>query len=578
MVSNATSHSAASAALPAPDTAMLEMLIPGYTLLSKFCLSYLHVDITAYLQYFIGFALLAAASRYMLRNCWTMFRQYLVCTAEIRLDDEVFHYFMYWMSRQPFMKQTHRFVAGIKSNGYWTDNEDSEPEDFNDDESLDPDAFEKYLARRKKLKTLRYTPSEGRHLFWYRGRPIILEREYKDLTTRWVLNNERLYLSCFGWSSSIIKSLMLEAQKTYIDRDRNRTVIYRAQKYRNGAQLDWARCMARRPRPMSTVILDQGQKDAFISDMKDYLRRETWYTDRGIPYRRGYLFHGPPGTGKTSLCFAVAGRLRLTLYILSLSSKALDDDTLMTLFSELPRQCLVLLEDVDSAGITQNRVKSTKASKKDDPSDSKSDTDAGAEDAADDKSSEKEGITLSGLLNVMDGVAASEGRILVMTTNHRDKLDEALTRDGRVDMEVEFGYTTRVDIEQLFTSIYLPDASTFSHGRSKGGKKLMMNGVNGVNGTAHHTALPDEKSPRANGVNRQVREKTGQDPCEVLRPRITALSTEFGSIVPSGELTAAEIQGYLLNHKNSPESAVKGAEAWVQTMRKRKGLVSEEST
>lgn len=333
--------------------------------------------------------------------------------------------------------------------------------------------------------------------------------------------------------------------------------------------------MGRRPRPMSTVVLDQQQKDAFINDMKDYLRRETWYTDRGIPYRRGYLFHGPPGTGKTSLCFAAAGILRLTLYILSLSSKTLDDDHLMTLFSELPRQCIVLLEDVDSAGITHNRTKrSAKAFKraKQNASGSDPDSDPVPENTDDASSAEKasdgEGITLSGLLNVMDGVAASEGRIVIMTTNHRDKLDEALTRNGRVDMEVLFGYTTRADIEQLFSSIYLPVEGTalrkLSARASNNGQRKPT-----ANGLAQHKAGYQKANGYENGVHKK---KASQDRFEVLRPRVAALVNEFASIVPSGELTAAEIQGYLLNHKNNPDTAVNGAEAWVQGMCEKKGL------
>lgn len=212
---------------------MLEALIPGYTMISRFFLSYLQIDITSYLQYFIALSLLGAALRYIFRCCWTVFRECLVCTAEIRLDDEVFHYFMYWMSRQPSTQRTHQFVAGIKTNGYWSESDDEDFTDNEEDEELDDsescdnsDAFEKYLSRRNNYRHLRYTPAQGRHLFWYRGRPIILEREYNESTMRSVLTNERLYLSCFGWDSSIIKALVVEAQKAYIDRDRNRTVIY----------------------------------------------------------------------------------------------------------------------------------------------------------------------------------------------------------------------------------------------------------------------------------------------------------------------------------------------------------------
>ena len=52
------------------------------------------------------------------------------------------------------------------------------------------------------------------------------------------------------------------------------------------------------PRPLESVILDEGMKEKIINDIKDFLGNSKWYQDMGIPYRRGYLFHGYPGSGK----------------------------------------------------------------------------------------------------------------------------------------------------------------------------------------------------------------------------------------------------------------------------------------
>jgi chaperone BCS1 len=290
--------------------------------------------------------------------------------------------------------------------------------------------------------------------------------------------------------------------------------------------------MARPPRPLSTVVLDEAQKQAFIEDIKEYLHPRTrrWYSNRGIPYRRGYLLHGPPGTGKTSLCFAASGLLGLTLYLLSLNSKSLDEDSLMSLFSELPRRCIVLLEDVDSAGITQKRAEDDSASavlvEKD-----KSSTD--------EKESENKGVSLSGLLNVIDGVAASEGRILIMTTNHAEKLDPALLRPGRVDMTIAFGYADRDAMRELFSAIYSMlegDMRAKSIGKASGQEK-------------HEATVPQRKRQR------------------LSRERIAELAAEFASRIPEGEFTAAEIQGHLLNYKNEPEAAINAVEEWVKSVR-----------
>lgn len=63
-------------------------------------------------------------------------------------------------------------------------------------------------------------------------------------------------------------------------------------------------------------------------------------------------------------------------------------------------------------------------------------------------------VTLSGLLNALDGVASSEGRIVFMTTNYLDRLDAALIRPGRVDLKEYIGYCTRFQLEQMYRRFY----------------------------------------------------------------------------------------------------------------------------
>ena len=555
------------------ETAMLEALVPGYGFISRILMSYLHIDINAYIQLVVAMAVFAASFRYIYNQASARFSQYFVSRAEIRLDDEIFNYLMYWISRQSHMKQTNRFVAGIKSNAYWSDNEDSDAGD-EDDEWEKPgndgklasfdDCWEKVLSR-DKYKTLRFTPAQGCHYFWYRNRPLMLERQRQEGSARWVLNNERLYLSCLGRDPTILKMLLAEAQQAYVERDGNLTVIYRGQRQCATSPYDWYRGMARLPRPLSTVILDQEQKQSFIDDIKEYLHPRTrrWYSNRGIPYRRGYLFHGPPGTGKTSLCFAAAGLLGLKLYLLNLNSTALDEDGLASLFAALPRRCIVLLEDIDAAGITSTRGKtiiSTPEPTIDEIIPGEADGEADATVVPD--APAKGGVTLSGLLNVIDGVAASEGRILVMTTNHADKLDPALLRPGRVDMTINFGYTSEADIKEMFISIYNTTKNDIRRAKrprtaSNCSAKSSTKYIAGERRKSEDSQVGDQKDPL-------------QDALQPLQSRISCLADEFATIVPSGELTAAEIQGYLLNHKEVPEAAIQGAPEWVQSTLEKK--------
>jgi chaperone BCS1 len=582
MAENITAESVTSS-FSQTDTAILDALVPGYSLLSKFVSSHLNIDVASYLQYVILLATFGASFQYLIWYMKDMVEMYFMSTAEIRFDDETFNFFMYWMSRQVNMSKTNRFVAGVKTSGYWSDDCSDDEDDEKDIELDEPgsgeneSSFEEYWAKltgRDKYRTLRYTPSEGRHFFRFRGKLLMLERKQQQQTPLWVMNNETLYLSCLGRNPGIIKDLLNEAQQTYVERDGNRTVIYRGQRLCSGQQFGWYRCMARCPRPLSTVVLEQAQKDEFISDIKEYLHPRTrrWYSNRGIPYRRGYLLHGPPGTGKTSLCFAAAGLLSLKLYLLNLDSKALDEDNLASLFHDLPRRCIVLLEDVDTAGVTHTRGGTTDSPKdKDKPTDGTDPTAVDETEAKDKDKDKKEensrGITLSALLNVIDGVAASEGRILVMTTNHPEKLDAALLRPGRVDLSITFGRTTQADIEELFTSIYTTMEGDLP--RAAASRRLL-------NGTAKHLTNGSANHKHENG-NVEYAEKRKQENNEEekrrlrdLRLRISKLATDFSAIVPNGEFTAAEIQGYLLNHKDSPEAAISGADTWVQGLREKK--------
>nr|KAF6449694.1 BCS1-like protein, ubiquinol-cytochrome c reductase complex chaperone [Molossus molossus] len=110
----------------------------------------------------------------------------------------------------------------------------------------------------------------------------------------------------------------------------------------------------RRRRPLNSVVLEQGLADRIIRDIREFIDNPKWYTDRGIPYRRGYLLYGPPGCGKSSFITALAGELEHSICLLSLTDSSLSDDRLNHLLSVAPQQSLVLLEDVDAAFLSRD--------------------------------------------------------------------------------------------------------------------------------------------------------------------------------------------------------------------------------
>jgi chaperone BCS1 len=146
-----------------------------------------------------------------------------------------------------------------------------------------------------------------------------------------------------------------------------------------------------------------------------------------VPYRRGYLLYGPPGTGKTSFTQAIAGALKLNICYLNLSGGRMDDDDLNRALNDAPSHSIILLEDIDALFEGRESVNKGKKGRR-----------RGRE------------ISFSGLLNALDGVRSQEGRILFMTTNHREKLDPALLRPGRADYHVQLNNASHMQMRKLF--------------------------------------------------------------------------------------------------------------------------------
>ncbi|KAI1327372.1 BCS1 N terminal-domain-containing protein [Xylariaceae sp. FL0255] len=521
--------------------ALLDFFFPGFSMLVGAVQKYLHIDLNLYIPILLATGVLTLCWQYASQYIWDQLEAYFMSVVDIRTDDEIYNILMAWVAAQRFSQGARRFVVNTnltsRSWNLWRWDDDEDEDDY---DSADVSSSEK-----KKKKALSYTPSFGSHYFWYRGRLLLFRRTANREQSSFlqVSEKEEISISCFGRNPWILKELLMDARQKYIERDEHKTQIYRGTVKSMSTEPCWQRCMSRASRPFSTVILNEKTKKELIEDVTDYLRPATqrWYANRGIPYRRGYLLYGPPGTGKSSLSLALAGFFRMRIYIVSLSSVNANEETLGGLFAELPRRCVVLLEDIDSAGLTHTREeKGTRTAEGTDDDE----MEPGQVTRGNGNTNNTPGnrLSLSGLLNILDGVASQEGRILIMTTNHLEKLDKALIRPGRVDLTVEFGLADNYMTSNIFRNIF-----------------AYLEGDDGTDPNQLLLLSPDQRDAFK---DKQAKYQAAHD------SRINVLAEEFASRIPEHEFSPAELQGHLMKFKRDPQKVVDEASEFVEKTRK----------
>ncbi|KAI1794251.1 P-loop containing nucleoside triphosphate hydrolase protein [Ganoderma leucocontextum] len=558
---------------------------------------------------------------------WSHFINSFFLTAHFSEEDYPYDWLMLWLSRRPEWQRSREFETTTRTStpGFGSRVADNS---FGDEDEEDDDT-----PGRVKTRVVFQPTANTTHTIYYRGHWLRVKRWRKSDT-----GSEVISVSVVARNNSILKQLVLQAKKEY-----EAEAVHRIQIYFADSHGCWRWTDSRHKRPMSSIVLNPGVKEMLLADTKDFLKSEKWYADRGIPFRRGYLLYGVPGSGKSSLIHAIAGELMLDIYVVSLSSSWINDSTLTTLMGRVPARCIVLLEDLDAAftrSTSRDTTGNPEGKSEEKAAEQTTSTSSSRRTRQKEQLSEVNTLTLSGLLNALDGVAASEGRLLFATTNHLERLDPALSRPGRMDVWIEFKNASKWQAEQLFRNFFpstdeddvpiegdldsidlpmvLPSPSTASSSGSTLFSSLpstfssvptspsgspgslsplpsLLEGLpvrSRTSSTAGGSIVADKAKSKERGRTMSdagVQNQAYLPPpieADIMEAKhsakpldgatLAALGKKFADSIPDEGFSVAALQGYLLKNKSRPETAANGAAEWVESESAMKAKLAKE--
>eukprot|EP00927_Polykrikos_kofoidii_P072555 TRINITY_DN68659_c0_g1_i1.p1 TRINITY_DN68659_c0_g1~~TRINITY_DN68659_c0_g1_i1.p1 ORF type:complete len:1096 (-),score=214.05 TRINITY_DN68659_c0_g1_i1:241-3453(-) len=328
----------------------------------------------------------------------------------------------------------------------------------------------------------------------------------------------------------------------------------------------WTKAISKDKRDRDTIVLDENLADYVVNDARHFFKKETadWYHNAGIPYRRGYLLFGPPGCGKTSFAQVLAGELGIDVCLMNLSNQDMNDDDLAELLRAAPVRSMLLLEDVDAIFVERRSAQEKRGG----------------------------GISFSGLLNALDGAAAQEGCIIVLTTNHKDRLDEALIRPGRCDVHVHIQKSSQDQAKRMYERFFAKQAkikssvasritTTTAHSFKTGDavlyklesedSALQLGGLPAKERKTYFAHVPGGQGLLSMNQNSLLLYDTAENAAvggpEGLLPASGGKgsklcvhppsSARFSSRIPGNQISMAKLQGYLMKQKLDAEQHFK---------------------
>lgn len=352
----------------------------------------------------------------LITSLFTFIKELLVSSIEINSDVEYFEYAHMWIQKQRLLS-SNRLTTGI---------------------STSYQRFFMSMTTGKPSKSDIIQLASGTHIIWYKRRMLWINMTGGDANTL-----PKLSIQIPFAKLKTIKQILEEIKSEY-QQAQNKLRIFH---YSGGWSINLIES-----RSMRKIMISPEIKNEIIEDISWFLRSEEWYRSKEIPYHRGYLFSGLPGTGKSSLAFGIAKYFNLPLYYLPISSILGNTESLM---NHVQPKSIVLIEDIDKAIITEEITKELPNSSFMLQRDLKA--------------------VIRTLLQILDGILAPSGCLFIITTNKKEAIDPVLLRPGRMDKKYEFGYAKPPEIQKMFLWFF-PDEVDASRDfvRSIGDRELVM--------------------------------------------------------------------------------------------------------
>jgi len=259
----------------------------------------------------------------------------------------------------------------------------------------------------------------GTHLIKLNNKYVLISL-YMDNNQSIYVESERMNLTItlFGRNSNVINDIItdIEKRRGYFIKNRISISTYFNHKWIFTGDIP--------VRSFDSIFVDQKIIDFLLENINKFYNSRQWYNDHGIPYRFGILLSGNPGTGKTSIIKAIASYFNKSLYVLPVEQL----ENINEAFSSAYEDAILVIEDIDASKSTQKRDENN--------------NNPHSQIYKENNELEIRTESLSAVLNSIDGITAKDGRILIMTTNHKDYIDPALLRPGRIDLDLNIGHIT----------------------------------------------------------------------------------------------------------------------------------------